>query len=133
MARSSFALSVVTPEGPALECEAKSAVFPAYDGEIGILPGHAPLLTKLGIGVLRVSDVKGASHRLYVDGGFAQVAGDKLTLLTEQASNLEDLSREDVPALFEKAEAIRPTDDAAMEARDAAYRRARTLQRLTRR
>jgi F-type H+-transporting ATPase subunit epsilon len=129
----SFLCSVVTPEGPAFEREAKSAVFPAYDGEIGILPGHAPLLTKLGIGVLRVTAADGGgSHRLYVDGGFAQVGDGKLTLLTEQASALEDLDASAVPGLFEKAEAIKPEDAESLEAREAAFERARVQRRLTR-
>ena len=132
MARGNLTVSVVTPEGAVLDCEARSATFPAYDGEMGILPDHAPLLAKLGIGVLRVVDADGETRRLYVDGGFAQVGDNKLALLTEQACPLEDLDKDAVEGLFAKAAELKATSSAEFEARDAAYERARVQRRLTR-
>ena len=126
-------VSVVTPEGAVLDCEARSASFPAYDGDMGILPHHAPLLSKVGIGVLRVVTAEGETRRLYVDGGFAQVGDNKLSLLTEQASTLDKLDPEKVAGLFEKAQVLEATTDAEFEAREAAYQRARVQRRLTRR
>jgi F-type H+-transporting ATPase subunit epsilon len=131
MARSaSFHCAVVTPGGSVLTCEAKSAVFPAFDGEIGILPNHAPLLTQLGIGLLRVKAVDGTEHRLLVDGGFAQVGNNKLTLLTEQAQKVEKLDPKDGARLLDEARSLTVTDDDSAEARDAAYQRARVHRRL---
>lgn len=124
-------VSVVTPEGAVLDLEARSATFPAYDGEMGILPNHAPLLAKLGIGVLKVVAATSETHRLYVDGGFAQVADNKLSLLTEQAKPLDELDPEKVPELFEQARGLEARDKAEVEARDAAYQRARVQRRLT--
>lgn len=132
MAKGTLSVSVVTPEGAVLDCEAKSATFPAYDGEMGILPNHAPLLAKLGIGVLKVVGADGETHRLYVDGGFAQVGDNKLSLLTEQASPLEELDKAAVKGLFSKAAELKATTRAEFEARDAAYERARVQRRLTR-
>lgn len=128
---STFSVSVVTPEGAVLDCEATAAVFPAFDGEVGILPNHAPLLAKVGIGVLRVT-TSGETKRLFVDGGFAQVVDNRLSLLTEQARPLEDLDPSAVEGLFEKAREITGFDDASVEARDAAYARARVQRRLAR-
>ncbi len=132
MAQGNLTVSVVTPEGAVLECEAKSATFPAYDGEMGILPNHAPLLAKLGIGVLKVVGVDGESHRFYVDGGFAQVADNKLSLLTEQACPIDELDKEAVDGLFTHASGLKATSSAEFEVRDAAYERARVQRRLTR-
>ena len=125
--------SVVTPEATIFDGPTVSVVFPAYDGEMGILPHHAPLLSKVGIGVLRVVTAEGETRRLYVDGGFAQVGDNKLSLLTEQASTLDKLDPEKVAGLFEKAQVLEATTDAEFEAREAAYQRARVQRRLTRR
>jgi len=132
MAGKTFHCTAVTPEGTMLDAEAVSAVFPAYDGEKGVLPNHAPLLTKLGIGVLRVSTTGGERREIYVDGGFAQIADNKLTLLTERAMPVAELSAKDVEGLWKAARAQGGVTDEAVEARDRAYQRARVHQRLTR-
>lgn len=130
MAAPSFHCTVVTPEGKALECDAVSAVFPAYDGEMGILPHHAPLLTLVGIGLFRAKTPQGETKRLYVDGGFAQVTRDKLTLLTERAQKVEDLDAETAAKLLDQARSMEGVGDEAVEARDRAYQRARVQKRL---
>lgn len=84
-----FHTSVVTPEQAVLETEARSVVFPAHDGKLGIMRGRAPLLTRLGAGVLRVDGADGSSANLHIDGGFAQMVDNRLTILTEQAKVLE--------------------------------------------
>ncbi|MCP3958671.1 MAG: ATP synthase F1 subunit epsilon [bacterium] len=88
-----FHCSVVTPENAILECDATFAAFPAHDGEIGIMPNRSALLCRLGIGVLRVES-EGEKHAFYVDGGFAQMVDNKLTLLTEQARASEEIEHE---------------------------------------
>ena len=126
----SFALSVVTPEGAVLETDAVSVVFPAFDGEYGILPNHAPLVTLLGIGELRVERAGGGRDRFYVDGGFAQFADNKLSLLTEQARRVADLEPGLPERLLEEARHM-PTHDAdATAARQAAFQRAWVQKRL---
>ncbi len=122
-------VSVVTPEGAVLDTEARSVVFPAYDGEIGILPLHAPLLTALGIGTLRVTRLDGGVERLYVDGGFAQVVDDKVVLLTEQASALADLTPEQAEAELQRFRHLTLSGE-ELEARDRALERARVQRRL---
>lgn len=75
-------VSVISPEALLFEGDAPSVVAPAYDGEVGILTGHAPMLTLLGTGTLRVGD--GASFT--VSGGFLQVVDDQVRVVTEQAT-----------------------------------------------
>jgi F-type H+-transporting ATPase subunit epsilon len=126
----SFHVSVVTPEGSVLDADATSAVFPAYDGEYGILPNHAPLVTLLGIGELRVETADGKSESLYVDGGFAQFGKNKLSLVTEQAKPLAKLDPTAPARLLDEARDLRAPDDEAAAKRDAAFQRAWVQQRL---
>ena len=78
-------VSVISPERVLYEGQAESVVAPAFDGEIGILSGHAPLMTLLGRGVLRLG-AGGAAGRFTVEGGFLQVVDDTVRVVTERAS-----------------------------------------------
>jgi F-type H+-transporting ATPase subunit epsilon len=75
---------VVTPERTALETGADFVVLPLDDGEFGVAPGHSPVIARLGYGELRVRR-GGERLRYYVDGGFAQVAGNVVSVLTGRA------------------------------------------------
>ena len=75
---------VVTPERTLFDQVVGSVVLPLLDGELGVLPGHSPLLGRLGYGELRTgSDAH--SQRYFVDGGFAQVRDNVVTVLTNRA------------------------------------------------
>ena len=78
----SFHVSVVTPEGSMLEADALSAVFPAFDGEVGILPNHAPFMTLLGAGTLSIRR-GGQVSRFAVKGGFLQVVDNRVRVVAE--------------------------------------------------
>ncbi len=78
-------VSVISPERVLFDGEASSLVAPAYDGEVGILPRHAPMLTLLGRGVLRLEGGVGGEQRFSIDGGFLQVADDEVRVVTERA------------------------------------------------
>jgi F-type H+-transporting ATPase subunit epsilon len=79
-------VSVISPERVLYEGEAASVVAPAFDGEVGILTRHAPMLTLLGRGTLRLSGAGGEARRFAVEGGFLQVADDHVRVVTERAS-----------------------------------------------
>jgi F-type H+-transporting ATPase subunit epsilon len=76
--------AVVTPERTLLEETADFVVLPLYDGEMGIAPGHSPLVGRLGFGELRLRQGD-KTQRLYVEGGFAQVDGKTVAVLTTRA------------------------------------------------
>ena len=78
-------VSVISPERVLFEGEARSVVAPAFDGEVGILPQHAPMMTLLGRGVLRLDGPSG-EQRFTVEGGFLQVADDEVRVVTERAT-----------------------------------------------
>ena len=78
-------VSVISPEQVLFEGSASSVTAPAFDGELGILPMHAPLMTLLGTGTLRVESAQGLK-RFRVAGGFLQVVDDTVRVVTEEAS-----------------------------------------------
>jgi F-type H+-transporting ATPase subunit epsilon len=124
-----FQCSVVTPERAVLDVEARSVVFPAHDGLVGILTNRAPLLTQLGIGPLKV-ETGAETHLLMIDGGFAQMVDNKLTLLTEQATRASEIDRAEARRALEEAMA-RPAHTAEeYAARRDDIERARTLLKL---
>ena len=99
---------VVTPENMVLETEADSVVFPAVDGEVGVLPKRMPMVARLGHGELRVKSGEMLSlqaQRLFVSGGFARVAGDVVTILAGVALTAEEIDVAQVQKHLAVAEA----------------------------
>jgi F-type H+-transporting ATPase subunit epsilon len=78
-------VSIISPEAVLYEGDADSLVAPAYDGEIGILTGHAPLMALLGSGELRLGG-GGSARRFAVSGGFLQVLNNDVRVVTEKAT-----------------------------------------------
>lgn len=77
-------VTLIAPDRSLFDGEATSVVAPAFDGQVGILPGHAPFLTLLGTGSLTIAQ-GAASSRFTVDGGFLQVVGDTVRVVAEHA------------------------------------------------
>ena len=126
----SFRLSVVTPEREVLAVEAKFVALPAYDGEMGVLHQRAPLLAKLGAGLLRVEEAAGGKRSLFVAGGFAQMVEDKLTLLTEEALDPAKIDSGLARTSLAEAEKLPNRSEAENARREQALARARALARL---
>ena len=78
-------VSVISPEKTVYEGEADQVIVPAWDGQLGVLRGHAPMLVLLGDGELRVTS-GGSEQKFHISGGFMQVADDVVTVLSEHAS-----------------------------------------------
>lgn len=85
MAETTLHVRVVSPATTVFEGDAAALVAPAWDGKLGILPGHAPLLALLGVGELTVDLPGGGSETFYVAGGALKVEDDQVTALTEYA------------------------------------------------
>lgn len=77
-------VSVISPERAVFDGEADAVVVPAFDGEVGILPRHAPFMTLVGQGVLTVRR-GGTTSRFAVAGGFLQVVADVVRVVTDRA------------------------------------------------
>jgi len=87
---------LVSPERLLLSEEVDMVTLPGSEGDFGVLPGHAPVLSTLKSGVVEVKGVSEKLSRLFVRGGFAEVNGDKVTVLAEEATALAELNREEL-------------------------------------
>jgi len=79
-----FRLTVVTRERKIVETDAVEAVLPAHDGEIGVLPGHTPLLALLRVGVMRYRS-DGSPQSLVLSWGFAEILPERVIVMAETA------------------------------------------------
>lgn len=120
---------VVTPERAVLDERADFVALPLYDGELGIAPGRAPLVGRLGQGELRVRSAAG-TRRLYVDGGFVQVRDDSVTVLTSRAITAESIDAAAAERELAAAQAMSGKAPAELDEKEKAVRRARALVRL---
>jgi F-type H+-transporting ATPase subunit epsilon len=85
-----LAFALVSPERELFHGEVDQVVVPGADGEFGVLPRHAPLMSTIRPGALRILN-DGAERRIFVNGGFADVTPDGLTVLAEDAVDLADV------------------------------------------
>ena len=96
-------LVVVTPEGKTFDSDVEQVVMPGVEGQLGILPGHVPLLTAIQPGEV---DLRAGSRgdELAVGGGFAEVTGDRVTILTDMAVKPEDIDELAVEKALQSAQ-----------------------------
>jgi F-type H+-transporting ATPase subunit epsilon len=121
---------VVTPEKALLDEPADFVAVPMFDGELGVLPGRAPLIGRLGCGELRLR--RGMEvRRFYVDGGFVQVRANTVTVLTSRALRAEEIDTSAVSHALHAALAPAPTPQ-AQEEQLKAQQRARAQLRVAR-
>ena|ERR1700693_718629 len=99
----SITLELVAPDRQVLRDSVESVQLPGLDGELGILPGHAPLLTELGIGELSYLK-SGQRYHATVMGGFAEVLGDRVIVLAERSERAEEIDVARARAAQERAE-----------------------------
>jgi F-type H+-transporting ATPase subunit epsilon len=120
---------VVTPETTALQTPAVFVALPLYDGELGVLPGHSPFIGRLGYGELRVIE-NGKTFRLYVDGGFVQVADGIVSVLTNNAVPAEKLSAAAAREQLAAAQARKANSPELLAIRDRLEQQARAQLRI---
>jgi F-type H+-transporting ATPase subunit epsilon len=122
---------VVTPERALFDERVDFVALPLYDGELGVLPGRAPLIGRLGPGELRTR--RGSeTRRFFVDGGFAQVRADVVTVLTPRAQRAEEINRAAAQQVLETAR-VPATTPEAQDAQLKAQVRARAQLRVAER
>lgn len=121
---------VVTPERTELDVQAESVTVPLFDGEIGILRGHSPLVGRLGYGLLRIK-VGGLPQNYFVEGGFVQVADNVVSVLTDKVIDAKELTSAAASEAMRAALEL-PTDQPDLKStREKAIHRARALARVT--
>jgi len=123
-----LAFALVSPERELFQGQVDQVVVPGADGEFGVLPKHAPFMSTIKPGALRILN-DGAERRVFVNGGFADVTPDGLTVLAEDAVDLADVDAAGVDADLKNA---REDVDAAKDdgRRDAAQLKLQRLEAL---
>ena len=99
----SLTLEIVTPEKRVYSKSVERVQLPCSEGEMEVLPGHIPLITTVDAGEVRTQS-KGQSELLAVDKGFVEVFGDKVSILTEAAIDIEDIDLEAAEKAQKRAE-----------------------------
>jgi F-type H+-transporting ATPase subunit epsilon len=125
MKKDSFSLEVITPEKVLIRQEAASIVLPAGNGSLGILPGHAPLISKVGTGILKVRDTGKKEKLFFLNDGFIMVSLEGVTILVRSAEPGEKIDVQRATAAKERAEqrlAHRDQTTDVQRARDALVR-----------
>ena len=122
-------LEIVTPEKQAYADEVDSVVLPGTEGELGVLPHHAPLVSTLGIGELRIRK-GGVEESFAIVGGFLQVLPDKVVVMAETADMAAEIDLE--KAQEARREAERALESGYEEGADLAMARAQLQQALLR-
>ena len=122
---------VVTPEKTEVDRMADSIILPMVDGQLGVLRGRAPMIGRLGHGVLRLTGA-GTDHRYFVEGGFAQVEDDTVSIVTQRAVPLDQLDVSTSQAGLEEALAMPATTPAQNQLKAQAVTRARGQLRAAR-
>jgi F-type H+-transporting ATPase subunit epsilon len=119
-----FQLEIVTPEKLVVNEPAEEAQIPGLSGYLGILPGHAPLITELAVGVITYR-AQGVTKSLSVAWGFAEVLPDKVTMLAETAERPEEIDVARAQKAKDRAEQLLKSNDPQLDydrAQDALQR-----------
>ena len=127
MAESTLQIVLVTPETTLLDASVRSLQFPLYDGQAGVLPGRAPVVGRLGYGVLTVSTADGEVEKFFIEGGFVQVKAGTVTLLTDRSRGLGDIDRQAAEDLLAEASKRVPVTDAELAAKERDQESARRM------
>ncbi|WP_077623439.1 F0F1 ATP synthase subunit epsilon [Sediminibacillus massiliensis] len=122
-------VSVVTPDGPVMEAEYEMVSLKAENGELGILPGHIPLVAPLKIGAVRLKGQDG-TDKLAVNGGFVEVRPDKVTILAQSAEKPSDIDAERAREAKKRAERRLETKQDDIDFRRAQNSLRRAINRL---
>ena len=120
---------VVTPEKTELDTSADSIVVPMFDGEMGILPGRAPMVGRLGYGLMTISS-GGRTSRHYVDGGFVQVTRQAVCILTDRLLKPESIDATQAAKDLEEASQWKGVSTEAYVAKTRALEQARAKMRV---
>jgi F-type H+-transporting ATPase subunit epsilon len=117
-------LAVVTPERTELDQEVDTVSLPMIDGQLGVLPGHAPMIGRLGYGIIRYKS-GGQEQKRFIDGGFLQIEANVISVLTARMIGVDSLKADEAERELAKALALPSDSDAARSIRDTAIARAR--------
>ena len=99
-----IAFELVSPDRLLISEDVDMIVVPGTEGDFGVLLGHQPMISTVRPGILEVQNSGGEDRRIFVNGGFAEITGNRCAVMTEEAVPVEDLKRGDLEKRIEDAE-----------------------------
>ncbi len=124
-------LEIVSPDKLLLSRPVDMVVIPASEGEMGVLPGHSPMIVLLRGGTIQLYEGDRVTERLFVSGGFAEITPERVTVLANEAVGVEQLDRAEGERRLVAAEAaFEATDTNDVDALDAAMDRIQSARAL---
>jgi F-type H+-transporting ATPase subunit epsilon len=123
---------VVTPERTVYDQAAEFVALSLYDGEIGIAQGHTPLIGRLGCGEMRIRRSEQETDRYYIEGGFVEVLGDVVSVLTQRAVPASEIDEAVALEQLHTAQSRRAATPEAVAARDLVVAQSRAQLHIVR-
>ena len=125
-----FHLSVVAPDRSVVETTATSVIAPGSEGYFGVLAGHSPLIAALKAGMVEYADASGNRHFVYVGGGFAEVRGDRVTVLADEAAPANEIDISEAEHRLEEARKALRGEDSSVTQENAVAEIDRAMSRI---
>ena len=97
------AFELVSPDRLLMSVEADAVAMPGMEGDFGVLPGHAPVISALRAGIIVVEGAADSPDRIYIAGGFAEISADRLVVLAEEAVVVSDMDRANLEQRIQEA------------------------------
>jgi F-type H+-transporting ATPase subunit epsilon len=99
-----FRFVLRTPQGTLIDCRAGLLIFPSHDGLQGVLRNHAPMLCKIGLGIMQVKEIHDREDAFFlVNNGFARISENFITVLSDDVTTFESLDKEQSEEMLSKA------------------------------
>jgi ATP synthase F1 epsilon subunit len=113
-----------------VDCDVFDVVYPAHDGLCGVMSRHAPMLSKLGMGIVTFNDFQNQPQYLYIEGGFARISENKVRLLARRVVLAGEISKAQAESQLRHAEVMTTANPFEIKARQKAIQRSKFLIKL---
>jgi F-type H+-transporting ATPase subunit epsilon len=127
---SEFLLSVVAPDKSVVEERVTSLIAPGTEGYFGVLAGHSPLIAALKPGLVEYLDATNNRHFIYVGGGFAEVKGDRVTILADEAARANEIDISEAEHRLDQARKALRGEDSGLGPEQAVAEIDRAMSRI---
>ncbi len=125
-----FTLAVVAPDRLVVEEKVDSIVAPGVEGYFGVWAGHVPIISALKPGLVEYMDSTTNRHYIYIGGGFAEVQGDRVTILADEAERATDVDVSKAEHLLEEARKALRGEESTIDHADAVLEIERAVSRI---
>lgn len=125
-----FSLSVVAPDRSVVEERVTSVIAPGSAGYFGVMGGHEPMIASLNSGVLEYTDTSDQKKHVAMGGGFAEVTGERMTVLADSAEKAEDIDVAEAEQRLEEARRSLRGESSSMTQQEATLEMDRAMTRI---